>query len=166
MKMKRLDTAEKRSEANTSSSYRKILTGEGLTYVCALLCTKELCVTPDVERCDFGRLKNLLHANRHLSWKDVALKWMTGTREMRNHEAMACHTGGNNSHADEIFTLFNRHDQTRKKGLIYFPLLKFILGLEEKNGRVSAQADPTRSRSIAQHAQFHKSTWTSYPLQL
>ena len=100
MKGKRLNTAEKRSEANASLSYRKILVGEGLTYVCALLFTKELCVTPDVERCDFGRLKLLLRANCHSSWADVVLKWMTGTGEMRNHEAMACHTYGNNSHAD------------------------------------------------------------------
>ena len=115
VKVKRLDTAEKRSEANASLSYRKILIGEGLTCVCALLCTKKVCVTPDVERCDFGRLKLRLHANCHSSWTDVVLKWMTGTGEMRNHEAMACHTDGNYSHADEILTLFNQHGQTGKK---------------------------------------------------
>ena len=55
---------------------------------------------------------------------------------MRNYEAMACHTDGNNSHADEILTLFNRHGQTRKKGLIYFPLLNFALGLEGNKNTV------------------------------
>ena len=143
MKMTRLNAADKRREAEACVSYRNILIGEGLTYIVALLCTNEFIATPDAESCDFGRLKLLLRANCQCPWEDIVFKWTTGTGEMRNHEAMTCHNDGNKSHADKIFLLFHRYGKTKKNGLIYFPLLNFVLGLEVNKNTVVCRLKDT-----------------------
>ena len=132
MKMRRLSASEKRREAKACVSYSNILIGEGLTHLVALLCANEFIPVSDAASFNFGRLKLLLCANCQSPCEDIVLKWMTGTGEMRNHEAVACHKDCNNSHGDEILSLFHRHGKTKKNGLIYFPHLNFVLGLEEK----------------------------------
>ena len=136
MKMSRLSPAEKRREAEACASYSNILIGEGLTYLVALLCANEFIPVSDAESFNFGRLKLLLYANCQSPCEDIVLKWMTGTGEMRNHEAMACHKDCNNSHGDEILSLFHRHGKTKRNGLIYFPHLNFVLGLEGNKNTV------------------------------
>lgn len=47
---------------------------------------------------------------------------MTSTGEMRNHQALACHTDTNKSHPMEIYSLFHRTGSKKMNGLLYLPL--------------------------------------------
>ena len=67
-------------------------------------------------------LQHVLAANVGKSIEHCLVLWMTNTGEMRNHQALACHTDTNKSHPMEIYSLFHRTGRKKMNGLLYLPL--------------------------------------------
>ena len=124
MKMRRLNSAMKRSEAVTFKSYSRILIKEAVAYLTALLCLSDV---RDHCHTTLTNLNEILENHGDASPEIILLEWMLDTGEMRNHEATACHRDGNSSHPHEILSVFQRTNCCRRDGLIYFPICNFCI---------------------------------------
>jgi len=121
--MKRLTKQQKKAQACRCKNYSAILVQESLAYIASIACAVEAGIA--LATTDGKLLSNLnaiLSANADESIEHCLVKWMVTTGEMRNHQALACHTDTNKSHMMEIYSLFHRYEVTKMDGYLYLPL--------------------------------------------
>ena len=70
----------------------------------------------------FSNLSQILADHIGESIDNCLVLWMTSTGEIRNHQALVCHTDTNHSHDMETCSLFHRTESAKKDGLLCLPL--------------------------------------------
>jgi len=121
--MTRLTKNQKYKQAVEHAFYRNILIKEALAYIASIACIMQAGVAiSSADKNYFSNLKHVLAANVGKSIEHCLVLWMTNTGEMRNHQALACHTDTNKSHPMEIYSLFHRTGRKKMNGLLYLPL--------------------------------------------
>ena len=121
--MKRLNKKQKRELALRYTFYNNILVKEALAYIASMACVVSAGISlSSVDGNYFSNLSQILADNIGESIEHCLVLWMTSTGEMRNHQALACHTDTNRSHDMEIYSLFHRTGSAKKDGLLYLPL--------------------------------------------
>ena len=121
--MKRLTKQQKIAQAYRCQHYRAILVKGSIAYITSIACVVSAGIpltTNDNKH--LSNLNAILVANDNQTIEYCLVEWMGTTGEMRNHQALACHTDTNKSHMMEIYSLFHRRGVMKKDGYLYLPL--------------------------------------------
>ena len=117
--MKRLHTRQKLIDAYRYSSYKAILKREAMCYLIAIAAWtaahKPLSQQDDI---NLNNLHDILSKQNGQCAEDCLVDWMCATGEMRNHQALCCHSDKNKNNPMEVYTLFSRYGIEKKDGFL------------------------------------------------
>jgi len=128
--MKRLHTRQKLIDAYRYLSYKAILKREAMCYLIAIAAwTAAHKPLSQQDEINLNNLHDILSKQNGQCAEDCLVDWMCTTGEMRNHQALCCHSDKNKNNPMEVYTLFSRYGIEKKDGFLYLPLDNVVLKL-------------------------------------